>query len=256
MTCREEPIFRDIKRKVSHHALKMLLERWRFALDAFEHPGCDMACDESDMRQYGMPCWHWLYGQRLMSRHRAVIPLRMIHAHWHLFKAPLPENEAALLRIQDPAICPLRGSRKWRNRTRSHNELRKRRAPDRSAPLITIDESEEDEVLVRGTPAPQPTPAQEVIDLTADEPDTAREGDSAGCLERARQTYREKRDLDDLCDETTELVHPAPRRPRAPPRCTSCFQIGHNRRSRCCTNYVASSALSRPSSLANPSHRN
>lgn len=153
----------------------------------------------------------------------------------------------ALLRIQDPAICSLHGSRKKRNRPRSHDELRERRVPDWSALLITIDE-----VFVRETPAP----VQEVIDLIADELNTARENDSVSCLDWARKTYWVKHDLDNLCDKTTKLVHSAPRRPRAPPRCTSCYQIGHNRRSRCCNNYVASSALSHPSSLANLSQRN
>ncbi|KZZ97203.1 hypothetical protein AAP_00846 [Ascosphaera apis ARSEF 7405] len=45
VTCRDEPVFRELKRKVSHHALKLLLERWQLALHALKHSGHDIVCD-------------------------------------------------------------------------------------------------------------------------------------------------------------------------------------------------------------------
>lgn len=195
-----------------------------------------------------------------------MIPLRMIHMHWQLYKAQLPEEEVFLRRIQDPAIRPLRGTRKRRNRTRSHDELRERRVPNRAAPTLeTIQEDDElGEVLVPGT---QTQNRDEVIDLTGDEPATPApapptntqraesEAEYSELWHAERELYEDELLLQDLireedaaltqrnAAETADLVPRPQRRTRAPSTCSSCSQIGHTRRSRRCPNYAASSAL-------------
>lgn len=273
--CREEPIFRDLLRKVSHHAFKIMLAQYRIAQDALKHPGRhNIDCTESYMRQYGLPCWHYMYGQHTVSQ-RPVIPLRMVHTHWQLYKGRLPAEEVFLRRIQDPAIRPLRGTRKRRERTRSHDELRSarvpNRAPDGSSTLATIEEGAEDEVqevLIPGTPpinAHQTVQTvAEVIDLTGAAPAAAQDMTESDtellammAEEEALQQQLRNEEMALMVREAGELDQQRQRRTRAPPQCTACHNFGHNRRSRRCPNYVTSSAVSHPpSSLVNPSQLN
>ncbi|KZZ87457.1 hypothetical protein AAP_05690 [Ascosphaera apis ARSEF 7405] len=254
--CRDTPIFRDLRRKVSHAAFKIMLEQWHIAKEALERSSgaVNMACTETFMRQHGLPCWHFMYAQHTMFQNRAVITLRMVHMHWHLWKVELPPEEALLRSIQDPAIRPLRGMRKRRERLRSHDEMRERRVRHRPA-LQTIAEEEElhdaPEVLVPGT-QPEEAVAEEVIDLTGKESEGGAEHGEDESLEdyvtrlivRMRQRQREVREHEERMDNLAAgMPEMTPRRPRGVSTCSSCSQLGHTRRSKRYPNYATSSAL-------------
>lgn len=131
-------LYTNLRNRISHVALKEIMKNEDEARSAINNPrDRDFSCSGLYRSQHGLPCWHDLYDLIRERGENASLPLNIVSMHWHLTKAPLPDDREALLRIQDPRIIPRRqGGRAGdeHRRDRHHDELLAPRGGTRGPP--------------------------------------------------------------------------------------------------------------------------
>ena len=119
-------LYQVVRRRVSHHALKMIRKQETLARDSLAPERTPTECGGFWSQQMGLPCSH-LLRQKILEN--GMIELREIERHWYVFQDGVDDTDEDTLRhIQDPRIRPTRRPNVRRNdasttRDRSHDEL-------------------------------------------------------------------------------------------------------------------------------------
>lgn len=128
----QQPIFRELRGRVSFHALKLIRDNADKAREAQSdwdtgrNPGrWNWDCTRAYNAQWGLPCWHALRNA-VSDEARGFIPLELIDVHWRLWKNAVPDIDPLYL-VQDPHVIVRRHNapapRAGNRRDFSHDEL-------------------------------------------------------------------------------------------------------------------------------------